>query len=193
VELASEVEVFPGALVGREPKGAGATARQPQFERRISIGKGCSVGPHAIIYYDVEIGEGSLIGDGASIREKCRIGSRSIIGRYVTVNYETNIGDRVKVMDLSHITGNMIVEDGAFVSVLVGTMNDRAVRDGFGEHLAGPRIGRDAVIGGGATLLPGVSIGEGASVAAAAFVASDVPAGVTVAGLPARPCPPRRG
>jgi maltose O-acetyltransferase len=48
------------------------------------------------------------------------------------------------------------------------------------------RIGADAWIGGGAILLPGVSIGEGAIVAAGAVVTRDVPAGTTVAGNPAR-------
>src|SRR5688500_4890954 len=73
VELGEGVEVFPGAYVGKEPKGAGALTRKPVFERVVRIGAGTSIGPGAIVYYDVEIGENSLIGDAASVREKCRI------------------------------------------------------------------------------------------------------------------------
>ncbi len=47
-------------------------------------------------------------------------------------------------------------------------------------------IGRDVWIGGGAILLPGVTIGDGAIVAAGAVVRHDVAAGDRVAGIPAR-------
>ena len=46
-------------------------------------------------------------------------------------------------------------------------------------------VGERAMIGAGAVVLPGVHIGEGAQVAANSLVADDVPAGVTVAGVPA--------
>ena len=42
-------------------------------------------------------------------------------------------------------------------------------------------------VGHGATILPGVTIGKGAVVAAGAVVTKSVPAGVTVAGVPAKP------
>ena len=48
-------------------------------------------------------------------------------------------------------------------------------------------VGERAMIGAGAVVLPGVRIGEGAQVAANSLVADDVPAGVTVAGVPAEP------
>lgn len=187
VVVGDDVEIFPGAFLGKEPKGAGATTRPIHFKRRIEIGNGCSIGPHAVVFYDVRVGAGTLLGDGASIREGCSIGSRCIISRYVTINYATTIGDGVKIMDLCHITGNMTIESGVFVSVLVGTANDNLIgRGGFHENVKGPHIRRDCVIGAGATLLPGTSIGERAVVAAGAVVTRDVEAGATVAGIPAR-------
>lgn len=48
-------------------------------------------------------------------------------------------------------------------------------------------VGERAMIGAGATVLPGVEIGAGAQVAANSLVAADVPAGETVAGVPAEP------
>ena len=46
-------------------------------------------------------------------------------------------------------------------------------------------IGERAMIGAGAIILPGVRVGAGASVAANSLVTRDVPAGTTVAGVPA--------
>ena len=49
------------------------------------------------------------------------------------------------------------------------------------------RIGKDVWIGGGAIILPGVTIGDDAVIGAGSVVTRDVAAGVTVAGNPARP------
>jgi len=180
--------VFPGAYLGKEPKGAGATARAVTFERRVVIGKGTSVGPHAVIFYDVEIGEETLIGDGASIREQCRVGSHCIISRYVTVNYNTRIGNRTRIMDLTHITGNCVIGDDVFISVLVSTANDNEMVTRRYEEgkVVGPRIGNRVSVGEGACILPGVSVGDGALVGAGSVVTKDVEPMALVIGVPAR-------
>lgn len=55
------------------------------------------------------------------------------------------------------------------------------------ELRTGPvEIGRDVMIGANVTVLPGVRIGDGASVSACSLVNSDVPAGALVGGVPAR-------
>jgi acetyltransferase-like isoleucine patch superfamily enzyme len=46
-------------------------------------------------------------------------------------------------------------------------------------------VGERAMVGAGATVLPGVEIGADARVAANSLVAADVPPGATVAGVPA--------
>ncbi|OYR80835.1 acetyltransferase, partial [Halorubrum distributum] len=43
----------------------------------------------------------------------------------------------------------------------------------------------EAMVGAGAVVLPGVTVGEGARVAANSLVAEDVPPGATAAGVPA--------
>lgn len=190
VELGCGVEVYPGAVVGKAPSTIGVNARKVQSGGAVRIGDGCSIGPNAIIYSDVEIGSRTLIGDGASIREQCRIGSECLISRCVTINYNTSIGDRTKVMDLTHLTGNMVIQDDVFISTMVASTNDNRIREGYGDHVVGPKIQRLAIIGAGAVLLPAVTIGEGAVVAAGAVVTRDVEPGATVMGTPARPVRP---
>jgi UDP-3-O-[3-hydroxymyristoyl] glucosamine N-acyltransferase len=188
VVIGDFVEIFPGAYIGKEPKGAGATERKLDFDRKVHIHEKCSIGPNSVIYYDVEIGKNTLIGDNASIREKVRIGEFCLLSRCVTVNYNTRIGQRTKIMDLTHITGNCEIGDDVFISVLVATTNDRAIgRLGYDEErIQGPKISNKVAIGAGANILPGVQIGEGAVVAAASVVNKDVPVGKMVAGNPAR-------
>ena len=48
-------------------------------------------------------------------------------------------------------------------------------------------VGERAMIGAGTVVLPGVHVGADAQVAANSLVADDVPAGATVAGVPAEP------
>ena len=55
-------------------------------------------------------------------------------------------------------------------------------------HRGGPIvIGSEVWIGRGAIVIGGITIGDGATIAANAVVTRDVPAGLTVAGVPAVP------
>jgi acetyltransferase-like isoleucine patch superfamily enzyme len=47
-------------------------------------------------------------------------------------------------------------------------------------------IGRDVMIGANTTVLPGVVIGDGATISAGSLVNRDVPAGAIVGGVPIR-------
>ena len=49
------------------------------------------------------------------------------------------------------------------------------------------QIGKGAHIGTGANILPGKKVGAGSIVGAGAVVVDDVPPGITVVGIPARP------
>ena len=66
-----------------------------------------------------------------------------------------------------------------------------------GEYRTGKvEIGARAMLGANCTVLPGVSVGEGAKVAAMSLVNRDIPAGQTWGGIPAMkigPKPSRRG
>jgi sugar O-acyltransferase (sialic acid O-acetyltransferase NeuD family) len=61
--------------------------------------------------------------------------------------------------------------------------------------LGSVEIGDRAYVGAGAVILPKVKVGAGATIGAGAVVAADVPPGMTVVGVPARPLErrPKRG
>jgi len=58
------------------------------------------------------------------------------------------------------------------------------------DELDCPTVGDRVTIGAGAMVLGGVRVGAGATIGAGAVVLADVPAGATVAGVPARPIGP---
>ncbi|HSK50524.1 MAG TPA: DapH/DapD/GlmU-related protein [Solirubrobacterales bacterium] len=192
VEVGAGTEVLAGTLLGRRPRAVGAVARVPTYGERILIGPGCVIGPHAIVYYDVEIGAEVLVADGASIRELCSVAQGVVIGRGVTLDREVRIGRGTRVMDKAHLTGGMEIGEGVFISTMVATTNDSTFGREYVEHVVkGPTIESGAMIGGGASLLPGVRIGRDAVVGSGAVVTADVEPGTTVMGVPARPVQPR--
>lgn len=185
VRLGAGCIVHPFAVIGRMPDRSRALARRPEAARTLTIGDSCIIGCHATIYGDVEIGDDTLIGDYASIREGSRIGDRCVIGRQVTINYNARIADDCRFQDGTHITGDCEIGEGCFFGVGVVTSNDRRV-DLDRYHFPMPpqpcRFGARVLVGSGANVLAGVSVGDRATIGAGALVTSDVPEGAIMLG-----------
>jgi maltose O-acetyltransferase len=111
----------------------------------------------------------------------CDFGFNIRLGLNVFLNFSCVILDVVEV----------VIADGAQIGPAVQIYSADHPRDPaqrregleFGRPV---RIGRNAWIGGGAIVLPGVTIGDDALVGAGSVVTRDVPAGATVFGNPAR-------
>ena len=126
------------------------------------------------------------VGENAAIRPPfhCDFGFNIRLGRGAFLNFNCVILDVTEVA----------VGDGAQIGPAVQIYSadhprDPAQRrDGleFGRPV---RIGRNVWIGGGAIILPGVSIGDDAVIGAGSVVTRDVPAGATAVGNPARSWP----
>ncbi len=72
-------------------------------------------------------------------------------------------------------------------NVVLATLNHEVAPEKRGTmHPAPIVIGKNVWIGSNATLLPGVSIGDGAIIAAGAVVTMDVPVNTVVGGVPAK-------
>ena len=85
--------------------------------------------------------------------------------------------------------GGITIGDGALIghNVVLATINHDLDPARRGDNLPAPIvIGEGVWIGANATVLPGVTIGDHAVVAAGAVVTKDVPADMVVGGVPAK-------
>lgn len=191
VSIGDGSRILDGAILGRLPISTGNTTR-PLIDdyQSLQIGSGCVIGGNSVLYTGISLGNQVLICDLASVREGCVLEDQAVLGRGVLVNYGTRIGRRSRIMDLTHVTGNAVIEEDVFISCAVAMANDDGVylsRFRLSQHqLIGPTIRRWAVIGASATIMPSIEVGEGAMVASGALVTKDVPAWTIVAGVPAR-------
>jgi acetyltransferase-like isoleucine patch superfamily enzyme len=125
----------------------------------------------------------------------CVIGDGCKIASFVEIQRDVRLGRNVKVLPFAFIPSGVTIEDGAFIGPHACFTNDSypSAVGADGEllteadwRLVPTHVGRDASIGANATILCGVTIGEGAMVAAGSVVTHDVPPHTLVAGVPAR-------
>jgi UDP-2-acetamido-3-amino-2,3-dideoxy-glucuronate N-acetyltransferase len=151
-------------------------------------------GEYVRIAPDVRLGQGVKIYAFANLYG-CEIGDETKIGAFVEIQKGVRIGRRVKVSSHTFICEGVTIQDYAFIGHGVMFINDRYPRatTESGElqteadwECIPTLVERRASIGSNATILCGVTIGEGAIVGAGSVVTHDVPPGAIVAGVPAR-------
>lgn len=152
-----------------------------------ACGKGVKISRHALLISPetISIGDDSRI-DAFSILSGSAAGL--CIGRNVHISaHVTLLGrERIEIADFCTISVRCsLFSSGDDYSG--ATMTNPTVPAPFRVALDNPvTIGRHAILGAGAIVLPGVTIGESAAVGAHSLVKSDVPPLTIVAGCPAR-------
>ena len=125
----------------------------------------------------------------------CEIGDETRIGTFVEIQKGAKIGARCKISSHTFICEGVTIEDEVFVGHGVIFINDHipkattatgSVQTEADWECRKTRIQTRASIGSGATLLGGITVGEGALIGAGSVVTKDVPAHTTVVGNPAR-------
>jgi acetyltransferase-like isoleucine patch superfamily enzyme len=148
------------------------------------VGDNAVIRSHSVIYRDVVIGNNLRTGHGVLIRERTRIGDNVLVGTKTVIDGHTSIGSHVSIQSRAYIPTNTVIEDYVFIGPCAVLTNDKyPVRKDY--ELCGPTLLRGASIGANAVILPGVTIGKGAMVAAGACVTRDVPDWTLAIGFPA--------
>ena len=103
------------------------------------------------------------------------------LGHHVFINFNLTVLDEALVTIGNHV----FIGPNVSIYTACHPLDPDERRDGR-EWAEPVTIGNDVWIGGGATILPAVTVGDGAIIGAGAVVSRDVPPRTAVAGNPAR-------
>ena len=134
-----------------------------------------------------QIGEGTRVWQYVVILPGAVIGRNGNICSHCFIENKVVVGDRVTVKCGVQLWDGVTLEDDVFVGPNATFTNDRVPRSRNASATLLPTlVKKGASIGANATILPGLTIGEGAMVGAGAVVTKDVPPRTLVVGNPAR-------
>lgn len=121
------------------------------------------------------IGEGTKIWQYCVVLQGAVIGSNCNICSHVFIENDVKVGNNVTVKCGVQLWDGVELEDDVFVGPNVTFCNDKYPKSGNKNFkLEKVIVKKGASIGANATILPGITIGENALIAAGAVVTKDV-------------------
>lgn len=178
--LGDSQNIDPLAVIGETtPRNIG--------DKTLKIGKNAVIRSGSVIYQGTVIGDHFNTGHYVIIREENEIGHHVSIWSNTIIDYGCRIGNNVKIHSQVYVAQFTIIEDDVFMAPGVIIGNDlHPGCEKSRECLKGPVIKKGAQIGLNVTLLPYITIGEGALIGAGSVVTRDIPAGKVAYGNPAK-------
>ena len=152
--------------------------------------EGCKIGNDSIIrpgaiYSTAKVGNKTRTGHNFLIRENTIVGDGCLIGTNVVIDNNCRIGDNCSFQTGAYIPTGSKIGNRVFLGPNASLTNDKnPLRTEYNPEPV--IIEDDATIGSNATLMPGITIGEGAFVAGGAIVTKNVPAWTLAKGCPAK-------
>ena len=143
---------------------------------------------------DVKLGENVRIYDFVNLYG-CSIGDETKIGTFVEIQKGATIGKNCKISSHSFICEGVTIEDEVFIGHGVMFINDKypraantsgALQTEEDWEVVPTRVKAGASIGSNATILCGITIGEGTVIGAGSVVTNNMPDNVIAAGNPAK-------
>lgn len=148
----------------------------------LSIGDGSTIRSHSVFYEGSSFGEKLTTGHRVTVREMTQAGCGFQIGTLSDIQGHCEIGDYVKFHSNVHVGQHTSIDDYVWVFPYVVFTNDPHPPS---EVMQGVKVKSFAAIATMSTVLPGVTIGEGALVGACSAVSKDVGDHRIVVGNPA--------
>ncbi|SMS13098.1 Acetyltransferase (isoleucine patch superfamily) [Levilactobacillus zymae] len=158
-------------------------AQQATIDRNQLLVQKLNTGQHQPAEIRAVVGE--LTGRPLDPSVEIRLPFYTDYGRNLTIGKRVMINDQVQFTDLGGITlaDDVLIGPGAALITVNHQLNPAHRR---ALTVAPITIEQNAWIGAKAIILPGVTVGQDAVVAAGAVVTKDVPANAVVAGVPAK-------
>lgn len=173
--LADNVRIATHTIIGKAPTVGKNQVGLMEVVAKTVIEKDVFIGDQAIIYAGCEVGQGTYLADRAFLRENVRLEKNVVIGTGVVVSFNAYVGHGTKIMTGTNICGNMRIGSNVFIGVHVCSVADNTPHtlSRREDHL-GPQVADDVFIGSNVTLLPGVSILNGITVASGSVVTKNL-------------------
>ncbi|MDC3255847.1 WxcM-like domain-containing protein [bacterium] len=132
------------------------------------------------------VGEKTRIWQSVVVLPNARIGNECNICSHCFIENDVSIGNRVTIKSGVQLWDGITIEDDVFIGPNATFTNDRFPRSqNQPESFIQTIVKKGASIGANATILPGITIGEGAMIGAGSVVTKNVPAGAVARGNPA--------
>lgn len=142
---------------------------------------------HALSDVKAQIPDSSNVWQFCVIFPEAKIGENCNICASVLIENEVVVGNRCTIKSGVQLWDGVTLEDDVFVGPNVTFTNDRFPKSKNKDYkMEQTIVKKGASIGANATIICGVTIGEGAMIGAGSVVTKDVPAGETWVGNPAR-------
>jgi acetyltransferase-like isoleucine patch superfamily enzyme len=175
-ELGADVQIDDSAVVGYVYETDCEPAR---------IGDEATIRGGTRIYADVTVGDRFQTGHDALIRERTDLGDDVLVGTGTVIDGTSTVGSNVHFQTGVYVPAYTTIGSNVFLGPRAVLTNDPyPLREEV--DLKGPTLADHVSIGANATILPEVTVGEGAFVAAGAVVTEDVPAEMLAVGNPAQ-------